>query len=155
MKTALQNVAAALILTAICSVFLAAVEPGLILGFSSAEAATPRTNAIQHVSPERFSNLIVAPRGDCSWDFPAIGGGSDVCAESATCLAVGANYTDVCLVATNFGADGGDPAPAHVTFSCRAITDGVIFKACHMAADSGTTPTTNLPDGGFVGRIVH
>ena len=118
-----------------------------------AEAATPRTKAIEHVSPEQFNNLIIKPAGTCSWDFTAMSSSGETSLtprrESATCLAVGCRITDSCHVSTDFGLDGGAAASTSVIFSCRAVTDGVVFAAAALQTDGGSV---DLADAGYTGR---
>ncbi len=128
----------------------------VIAGPSLVEAATPRTNAIPHLSPERFANLIVDPRAECTYDFPALTDArvqlATVCAESWTCTATGATIGDTCLASSNLGADGGSALASTAQLRCRAVTNGVVFQLCNFTTDGGSY---DLGDAGFVGRIIH
>ncbi len=94
--------------------------------------------------------------GIATWDFPPLGGGGVNCAESATLAKTGAAYTDACLATTDLAMDGGSALLyLNATFSCRALTNGVVFKACAWAADGGTPGTLDLPDAGYFARVIH
>lgn len=122
------------------------------------EAATPRTVAIPHVSPEKFDNLIINRpiTGECDWDFPALTDSrlqlATVCAETATCAAPGAVIGDACLAASNLGADGGAALASTATLRCRTLTNGIVFQLCNLSTDAGSY---DLGDAGFYGRAIH
>lgn len=129
----------------------------------TAEAATPKTHAVEHISPEKFFNLIVgAPVGTCSVDFPALDprglGLKAACAESATCTAVGVNGApgaiigDACIASTSMGSDAGSALILEAVLSCRAVTDGVVFKLCVPGMTDGGTYDPGA--AWFTGRII-
>ncbi len=84
------------------------------------------------------------------WDFPALSAGQVFCAESATATLTGAKSGDLCVTSSNFGMDAGVYGALNVLLSCRALTDGVVFKACSFTTDAGI-PAVDLPDGGYMG----
>ena len=87
--------------------------------------------------------------GFCSWDFPAVGGGSTVCSTSATCAATGVNFGDNCIINSNFGQDGGLPMPPGLALRCHSRVDGVTFELCNFAADAGGLAPIDIADSGF------
>lgn len=127
----------------------------------SAEAATPRAHTNEHISPEKFYNLIVAPSGTCSVDFGALvplnQGTGNPCLESATCAAVGQNGApgavigDGCVASTSMGSDAGSFLSSTAQLSCRAVTDGVVFKVCFQATDGGSL---DLGAAWFTGTVI-
>lgn len=119
-------------------------------------AAQPKTNAIQHVSPEKFSNLIVEPKCTCSVDFGALWsfGLGVQCRESSDCVCAGAVAGDTCLAASSYGVDdGGTALPADLQLTCNVRSTGNIkFQVCYRQTDAGTL---DLGAGLFTGRIIH
>lgn len=116
-------------------------------------AAIPRTKAIEHVSPEKFFNLLVEPRGDCTVNFGAL---SNValgvaCRESSACTVTGAVAGDACLASTSLVPDDGG-WPAELSLECRTATDAIYFRACSSFTDAGTV---DPPSGTFYGRVIH
>lgn len=142
-------------------VFVVCAVPAVKAVVGAAEAATPRTRAIEHVSPEKFYDLHVGPSGTCSIDFPALTplqqGLKSPCAESATCPALGANGTsgaaigDGCLASTSMGSDAGSFLPISFQLTCRAVTDGVVFKVCSDSTDGGAE---DLGTAWFTGLVI-
>ncbi len=127
------------------------------LGF----AATPRTRAIEHVSPEKFKNIIIEPAGECQVDFGLLTNAPNtlgtICRESAACVATGCAINDACIASSRAGGgglvpDGGDPLPALAVLSCRAATDAVYFRLCLNVTDGGTL---DLLAENFKGRCIH
>jgi hypothetical protein len=156
MKT---KVLAALALVAVatyCFGLLGLVEPS-VLGFAPGEAvaATPKTRITENISPQQFRDLYLERRGTATWDFPALGGGGVNCSDSATLAVPGCAFGDVCLASTDLGMDGGSAALyLNATFSCRAVNNGTVFRACAWAADAGTPGTIDLPDAGLFARCL-
>ncbi len=98
----------------------------------------------------------MAPQvGIAKWKFPAIGGGNANYSESATLAITGVTYGDECDVSTDLGMDGGSVALyALAQFSCRAVTNGVVFRAETFASDAGDSAIA-LPDAGYFARVWH
>lgn len=113
-----------------------------VVAATIAFAATPRTRAIPHDSPEKFSNLIVEPTGTGSIDFGNLGGthvsAVSPCRESSI-SALGCVIGDTCLASTTYGAnDGGTVLPAESTLSCRVtVADTALIKLCWQSSDAG------------------
>ena len=122
------------------------------------EGAQPRTKAIEHVSPEKFTNLIIEPKCTCAVDFGALSGTANAavpsCRESSACACTGAVIGDVCFASTTYGADdGGTVLPAESFLSCRVtVANQVLFKLCNPSTDAGSLdPGAGL----FTARLAH
>ena len=127
-----------------------------VVGFSALVfAAIPKTRAIEHVSPERFKNLIVEPTATYSWDFPALSQRLALnlpCAESDPFYTQGCAIGDACITSSNWGADGGSALPATAMLSCRAYADYTIVRLCALETDGGVM---DLGDAGYTTRCIH
>ena len=136
-----------LVLCAVCLV-------GTLRYLNTAEAATPRTNAIPHVSPERFDNLIIgAPKGSLDYDFAAIGGGAINCIDSIGIVTTGATFGDACLAGSNHAADGGAVLSIEVQLSCYvSAANETKIRVCAARADAGTV---DLADAGWFTKVIH
>lgn len=100
-----------------------------------------------------LNKLVDTRKGIAVWDFPALGGGGVACSDSATLTMTGVAFTDTCLASTDLGMDGGSAALyLNAKFSCRSVTNGVVFRACYDQADAGTPGTMDLPDAGLFAR---
>lgn len=135
--------------------FVAALIVGLLAIFAfTVEAAQPKTRAIEHVSPEKFTNLYVEPIGTCSIDWAVLWnfGLGVACRESSACPAQGARIGDACLASTSMGSDGGSALSSQAQLTCRAATDAIYFKLCFQASDAGTL---DLGEAWFSGRAIH
>lgn len=125
--------------------------------FTVADAATPRSRAIPHISPESFENLIVTPAPSCTVDFGVLSNDAlgIPCRESSTCAAAKSSTIalgDTCLASTTTVTDGGVDISSTATLSCRAVANGVVFKLCLQVTDGGTLDVNSAV---YTGRIVH
>lgn len=123
------------------------------------EGAQPRTTAIPHISPEKFQNLIVEPKGTCNVDFAALAvlptSLGTPCRESSNCTITGgtAALTDACLASSDFGQDGGSALLSTATLSCRVTSSTTIaFKLCVQLTDAGSY---DPPAQDYTGRVIH
>lgn len=121
------------------------------------EGAQPKTAAIQHVSPEKFSNLIIEPTtGAVAIDFGALSNAAlgTPCRESAAFTATGAVIGDSCLASTTYGLnDGGTALLSTSTLSCYvSAANAITFRICFLATDGGSfDPGAGL----YVGKAIH
>ncbi len=122
-------------------------------------AAIPRTRAIEHVSPESFSNLIIADplKGTCSIDFGNLGGAStstvSTCRESS-CPVAAAVIGDWCGASSTYGADdGGTVLPEQARLGCKVTVAGTaLIQICWSSSDAGSfDPGAGL----YTARVIH
>lgn len=112
------------------------------VGFYVGSAATQDTS----------HRITKSAAGRRDWDFGAIGAGLVNCEDAAavTVTTGTASVGDPCMVADNFGQDGGAGLPLGVLIGCKVTgPNSVTVRACSMQADAGTT---NMLDGGFFFR---